>query len=494
MPAANQANRFAAQEAARNPYTAEGIHQIFKHHQNIGFIPKRWKTAKGFFDELKRTMPLVAKNMPEGSSPQTIVNAAAARLVQIDALSKSQSQFEKTARGTSLLEEADLVMKSRGYMGIPLKYSKGEVSFNPRAYRDSIPKPIINYLKMLSDKGILPPNAAARYVEDVEKHWYQLGKELKGQGKDRGHTNSGKYGGPRGPRAVFAEYAADNRGHGEIARMMRDKAQDLGIPWNWMEDAVEFVLNNEGLRASPVELKPAMLDAVDQVRGQNLDPNYVMALEEQRQRDAIGMQALEDANKNGSYVSTSKTINDVETNGEFVDKQELIGGNVDEVSVARERKRLMQIYDPDVDPAQFDMKHGAVRFRKLRAIAGALDDIPLAGEAAAAGLIFGGTLFATGDPAVAAETTGDAVPDLLPVIGDIAADDSSNIERLPVEGNYEFVDMNRNQILGERSMGVQKRDGEWEKVPHGEGAAGPGMGKRIDEFLSNIGGYIRFSI
>lgn len=201
-------------------------------------------------------------------------------------------------------------------------------------------------------------------------------------------------------------------------------------------------------------------------------------------------EALEKANEKGSYVSTSKTINDVETNGDFVAKQELIGKNVDEVSIARERKRLQQMYDPDVDPEIYDNVRGSIRFKKLRAIAGALDDIPLAGEAIAATVIGGTVLLTTGNPAVAAEAVKESVPDLAPGISDITADDSSNIRRLPVEGKYEFVDMNRNQIFGDESMGIQERDGEWEKVKRGEGAAGPGMGEQLGNFFSNIGGYI----
>ena len=140
------------------------------------------------------------------------------------------------------------------------------------------------------------------------------------------------------------------------------------------------------------------------------------------------------------------------------------------------------------------LKNGSIRLKRVRAVAKVLDDIALAGEALAAGLVGGAALLSTGDPAVAAEVVKDSVPDFVPVIGDIAADNSAHIDKEYVDGEEVFVDMSRNQIIGEPSIGIQERNGKWERVPRGEGAAGPGMGKRLDQFLSNIGGYIRFSI
>ena len=206
--------------------------------------------------------------------------------------------------------------------------------------------------------------------------------------------------------------------------------------------------------------------------------------------------ALEKANGNGSYVSVSKTADNANLTSEFYSYDGLVGGahrTEDELEEFR-RTKTRRIYDPDVDPDQFDVKHGAIRFRKLRAIAGALDDIPLAGEAIAATVIGGGAFLTTGNPAVAAEAVKESVPDLAPGIGDITADNTGNVKRMFVDDKETFVDMNRNQVIGDKSMGVQERDGKWEKVPHGEGAAGPGMGKHLENFLSNIGGYIKFSI
>tara|TARA_X000001382_G_scaffold74053_1_gene51748 strand:+ start:9053 stop:10402 length:1350 start_codon:yes stop_codon:yes gene_type:complete len=140
------------------------------------------------------------------------------------------------------------------------------------------------------------------------------------------------------------------------------------------------------------------------------------------------------------------------------------------------------------------LKNGSIRLKRVRAAAKVLDEIPLAGELLGAGLVGGYALLSTGNPAVAAEAVKDSVPDLVPVISDIAADNSAHIDKEYVDGEEVFVDMSRNQIIGEPSIGIQERNGKWERVPRGEGAAGPGMGKRLDQFLSNIGGYIRFSI
>lgn len=108
----------------------------------------------------------------------------------------------------------------------------------------------------------------------------------------RGHTQSGKYGGPRGRRAVFRELGVDNMSHAEVPRMLRHAAQELGIPFTWMEDAAYFILEEEGL--SPTKVTPAMVDAVDSVKGGFRDPNEIIALRDQfEQQEAYTQQLAE---------------------------------------------------------------------------------------------------------------------------------------------------------------------------------------------------------
>ena len=91
---------------------------------------------------------------------------------------------------------------------------------------------------------------------------------------------------------MFRELGADNMSHAEVPRMLRHAAQELGIPFTWMEDAAYFILEEEGL--SPTKVTPAMVDAVDSVKGGFRDPNEIIALRDQfEQQEAYTQQLAE---------------------------------------------------------------------------------------------------------------------------------------------------------------------------------------------------------
>jgi len=286
-----------------DPYTNEGLNRIFQQHRADRLIPRKYRTVDQWYQALTNTIPIIRQSfVAKGAkvpSLRILTGMAADRLVQISELGRRTSSTELNKAGLKVGEIADQVARSVGYFGIPMKTnSKGVVvGFDNRHYRDSIPKSVLTYLKKLSDVGAIMPNAAAIYAQEVEKHWSDLQRELRGKGMDRGHTNSGKYGGPRGPRAVFAELSKDNRSHGEIARMMRHQAQALGIPWTWMEDAIEFVLQQDNLGVNNFKLTPEMVNQVDSIKGPGLDANQVLAVQNQKQLDEAGVAYMKKANE-----------------------------------------------------------------------------------------------------------------------------------------------------------------------------------------------------
>lgn len=271
--------------AEQNPYTDEGVELIFDYMKQEGQIPAKYKTSKSYFNTVSKL-----------AQEQNITPTRAASILY-------QRNFLRQSMGTA--GDAELAAKmalTSGYQGFPLKMSsKGVVSFDARAIRDSIPKHLKSYFNNLSKQGILPPNSYERYVKNVENHWNKLGKEnalirdKTGKVYHRGHTQSGKYGGPRGGRAVFRELGADNMSHAEVPRMLRHAAQELGIPFTWMEDAAYFILEEEGL--SPTKVTPAMVDAVDFVKGGFRDPNEIIALRDQFQQQEAYTQQLAESRR-----------------------------------------------------------------------------------------------------------------------------------------------------------------------------------------------------
>ena len=129
--------------------------------------------------------------------------------------------------------------------------------------------------------------------------------------------------------------------------------------------------------------------------------------------------------------------------------------------------------------------NGFVSFAK--AAGKVTDEVPFAGELITAGLVGGAALLSTGDPAFAAETVKDSVPEMLPIIGDISADDqSANIQKIQIDGQDVFVDMNRNMIMDDVEYGVQRSGDSWTKVKRGEGAAGPGLTEKLGKAASDL--------
>ena len=129
--------------------------------------------------------------------------------------------------------------------------------------------------------------------------------------------------------------------------------------------------------------------------------------------------------------------------------------------------------------------NGMVKFAK--AAGKVTDEIPFAGELVTAGLVGGAALLSTGDPAFAAETVKDSVPEMLPVIGDISAENSlGNVQRIFIDGQETFVDMNRNMIVDDMEYGVQRSGDKWTKVKRGEGAAGPGLSEKLGKAASGL--------
>ena len=129
--------------------------------------------------------------------------------------------------------------------------------------------------------------------------------------------------------------------------------------------------------------------------------------------------------------------------------------------------------------------NGMIKFAK--AAGKVTDEIPFAGELVTAGLVGGAALLSIGNPAFAAETVKDSVPEMLPVIGDISAENSlGNVQRIFIDGQETFVDMNRNMIVDDMEYGVQRSGDKWIKVKRGEGAAGPGLSEKLGKAASGL--------
>ena len=149
------------------------------------------------------------------------------------------------------------------WKGLPLKVSEtGEISFARRQFSDKVPQTVIDY-----GNKYLGNDTGTRWAKDARKGWEDLRiqnqkyKELTGFDFDRGHFYPSARGGPNTIRNASSEIAFDiigklksiagNRDKKDLANWKgTDVGRELGTSNSWMQDLVEFHLDEIGLNAN----------------------------------------------------------------------------------------------------------------------------------------------------------------------------------------------------------------------------------------------------
>jgi len=149
------------------------------------------------------------------------------------------------------------------WKGLPLKVSEtGEISFARRQFSDKVPQTVIDY-----GNKYLGNDTGTRWAKDARKGWEDLRiqnqkyKELTGFDFDRGHFYPSARGGPNTIRNASSEIAFDiigklksiagNRDKKDLANWKgTDVGRELGTSNSWMQDLVEFHLDEKGLNAN----------------------------------------------------------------------------------------------------------------------------------------------------------------------------------------------------------------------------------------------------
>jgi hypothetical protein len=149
------------------------------------------------------------------------------------------------------------------WKGLPLKINEeGVVSFARRQYSDKVPQYVIDY-----GNKYLGNDTGTRWAKEARKGWEDLRiqnqkyRELTGFDFDRGHFYPSVRGGPNTIRNASSEIAfniqsllkniAGNRDKKELYNWKGpDVGRELGTSNTWMQDLIEFHLDEKGLNAN----------------------------------------------------------------------------------------------------------------------------------------------------------------------------------------------------------------------------------------------------
>ena len=242
-------------------------------------------------------------------------------IIRREALSK----VPEANRTAEVLED----INKMSWKGLPLKISEtGEVSFNRRQFADKVPQAVIDWANSNPQFG---ENAGTRWAKEARKGWDDLlaqnqrYQELTGFEFDRGHFYPSKFGGPNTIRNASSEIAWNigstlknipgNRDKKELFNFKgSDVGRELGTSNSWVQDFVEWHLDEKGLNANQLP-KDYWVD----------NPGHALIQQKQTLEDQVKAAQSTVANKYEEFKAKQQIIPE---GGQLQPDLEIVNGKV----------------------------------------------------------------------------------------------------------------------------------------------------------------------
>jgi hypothetical protein len=488
--------------------TPEGSKLIFDYYQKGGYLPAKdaqghpFKSLEEFLQTIQKKVEAVKTANPNISNKEAL-RLVESRLAYNKAL-RSAKTGEDIGKVTDLLkaDPEKRLASQRAYSGLPLTISDtGKIGINRRQYMSAdggLPRPVFD--EIASFRGI---EEAQRYEKAVKAEWKKMGdigRQLSSETGipfHRGHWVANKYGGAESARAGSLEIGALNELHGAAPRGdVRAVAETGRGSMGWLEDFTNWDLAENKLNVLGAEhLKHSDLQAISN----GVDHNRLIA---QRVAEFNARGGIPDPDEIGPML------------GSQLDRDETIGSQFGRVSEEQQRVMKETGFDPrygkpatgerlaevtqDVNRskrlvpeipktggrlapvlateaagnralAQQLMPARVARNPLMRGAKAISRAIPGPADALIPGVIGGGLALAGGATLPqAAEAFGSGVAEGL--TGDIDAGPLANNQAYVVNGQQRFINQ-RNELVDQPGYGLQQRNGNWEAVKRGTGAA-----------------------
>ena len=488
--------------------TPEGSKLIFDYYQKGGYLPAKdaqghpFKSLEEFLQTIQKKVEAVKTANPNISNKEAL-KIVESRLAYNKAL-RSAKTGEEIGKVTDLLkaDPEKRLASQRAYSGLPLTISDtGKIGINRRQYMSAdggLPRPVFD--EIASFRGI---EEAQRYEKAVKAEWKKMGdigRQLSSETGipfHRGHWLANKYGGAESARAGSLEIGALNELHGAAPRGdVRAVAETGRGSMGWLEDFTNWDLAENKLNVLGAEhLKHSDLQAISN----GVDHNRLIA---QRVAEFNARGGIPDPDEIGPML------------GSQLDRDETIGSQFGRVSEEQQRVMKETGFDPrygkpasgerlaevtqDVNRskrlvpeipktggrlapvlateaagnralAQQLMPTKVARNPLMRGAKAISRAIPGPADALIPGVIGGGLALAGGATLPqAAEAFGSGVAEGL--TGDIDAGPLANNQAYVVNGQQRFINQ-RNELVDQPGYGLQQRNGNWEVVKRGTGAA-----------------------
>jgi hypothetical protein len=488
--------------------TPEGSKLIFDYYQKGGYLPAKdaqghpFKSLEEFLQTIQKKVEAVKTANPNISNKEAL-RLVESRLAYNKAL-RSAKTGEDIGKVTDLLkaDPEKRLASQRAYSGLPLTISDtGKIGINRRQYMSAdggLPRPVFD--EIASFRGI---EEAQRYEKAVKAEWKKMGdigRQLSSETGipfHRGHWVANKYGGAESARAGSLEIGALNELHGAAPRGdVRAVAETGRGSMGWLEDFTNWDLAENKLNVLGAEhLKHSDLQAISN----GVDHNRLIA---QRVAEFNARGGIPDPDEIGLML------------GSQLDRDETIGSQFGRVSEEQQRVMKETGFDPrygkpatgerlaevtqDVNRskrlvpeipktggrlapvlateaagnralAQQLMPTKVARNPLMRGAKAISRAIPGPADALIPGVVGGGLALAGGATLPqAAEAFGSGVAEGL--TGDIDAGPLANNQAYVVNGQQRFINQ-RNELVDQPGYGLQQRNGNWEAVKRGTGAA-----------------------
>jgi hypothetical protein len=488
--------------------TPEGSKLIFDYYQKGGYLPAKdaqghpFKSLEEFLQTIQKKVEAVKTANPNISNKEAL-KLVESRLAYNKAL-RSAKTGEDIGKVTDLLkaDPEKRLASQRAYSGLPLTISDtGKIGINRRQYMSAdggLPRPVFD--EIASFRGI---EEAQRYEKAVKAEWKKMGdigRQLSSETGipfHRGHWVANKYGGAESARAGSLEIGALNELHGAAPRGdVRAVAETGRGSMGWLEDFTNWDLAENKLNVLGAEhLKHSDLQAISN----GVDHNRLIA---QRVAEFNARGGIPDPDEIGPML------------GSQLDRDETIGSQFGRLSEEQQRVMKETGFDPrygkpatgerlaevtqDVNRskrlvpeipktggrlapvlateaagnralAQQLMPTKVARNPLMRGAKAVSRAIPGPADAIIPGIVGGGLALAGGATLPqAAEAFGSGVAEGL--TGDIDAGPLANNQAYVVNGQQRFINQ-RNELVDQPGYGLQQRNGNWEAVKRGTGAA-----------------------
>jgi hypothetical protein len=488
--------------------TPEGSKLIFDYYQKGGYLPAKdaqghpFKSLEEFLQTIQKKVEAVKTANPNISNKEAL-KLVESRLAYNKAL-RSAKTGEEIGKVTDLLkaDPEKRLASQRAYSGLPLTISDtGKIGINRRQYMSAdggLPRPVFD--EIASFRGI---EEAQRYEKAVKAEWKRMGdmgRQLSSETGipfHRGHWVANKYGGAESARAGSLEIGSLNELHGAAPRGDVRAVSETGRgSMGWLEDFTNWDLAENKLNVLGAEhLKHSDLQAISNgvdhnrliaqrvaefnARGGIPDPDEIglmlgsqldrdetiqsqfgrLSEEQQRVMKETGFDPRYGRPASGERIA--EVTQDVNRSRRLVPEIPKTGGRLAPVlatEAAGNRALAQQLMPTKV--ARNPLMRGA------KAVSRA---IPGPADAIIPGIVGGGLALAGGATLPqAAEAFGSGVAEGL--TGDIDAGPLANNQAYVVNGQQRFINQ-RNELVDQPGYGLQQRNGNWEAVKRGTGAA-----------------------